>query len=82
MASSAERQAKYRQSKRQATDMASKRLDCWLPVEAHFALARLARHQGKTKAQVLEALILSADYAEKKACATDEDFEAYLGVTR
>lgn len=77
---SAERQAKYRARKREASE--GKRLDCWLSTDAHHALARLARHQGVSTRAVLEALILTADKANLEACATDEEFEGYLSVTR
>lgn len=81
--SNAERQAKYREQKRLGLkdDLGGKRLDCWLSSEAFLALNRLARHQGESKRQVLEALILAADELNLKALESDEDLEAYLGVT-
>lgn len=83
MATSAERQAKYRLKQRKGgtNDLGAKRLDCWLSSEAFLALDRLSRHQGETKRQVLESLILMADKANLRACVTDEDLNAYLGVT-
>ena len=83
MATSAERQARYRKNQRQggSDDLGSKRLDCWLSSEAWLALTRLTRHQGVAKRQVLEALLLEADQANLSACVTDEDLDTYLGVT-
>lgn len=84
MASNRERQAKYRAS-RQTTGPdgdGERRLDCWVSTAAALALVRLARQQGGSKRSVLESLILAADQAELEACATDEDLDAYLGVTR
>jgi hypothetical protein len=82
--SNAERQARYRENKRLGSkeqELGGKRLDCWLSTEAFLALGRLSRHQGESKRAVLESLILAADLAQLEAQATDEELEAYLGVT-
>jgi hypothetical protein len=56
--SAAERQREYRARRPENND---KRLNLWISATANLALNRLAAHQGITKTEALEQLILEAD---------------------
>jgi len=76
----AQRQAAYRA--RRNDGEGERRLNAWVSVKAHFALARLARRDGITKREVIERLALAADEALLNTLEWDTpEWEAYFGVT-
>lgn len=81
MASNKERQAKYRAGRATAgpNGDGERRLECWISSEAHFALARLARHRSLTKRSLIETLLIKEDGEILRGLADNEQHEAYLG---
>lgn len=60
-ASSAERQAKYRQSRAFAGENGERRINTWVSSGTLLALGRLTRRYGVTQREMLEQLVLGAD---------------------
>ncbi len=56
--STAERQREYRARRPENDD---RRLNTWISAKADLALERLARHNGQSKRETLERLVLDAD---------------------
>ncbi|HEX7893879.1 MAG TPA: hypothetical protein VF447_06790 [Terriglobales bacterium] len=59
--SSAQRQAKYRQSRAYAGDNGERRINTWVSSGTVLALGRLAKRYGVTQREMLERLVLAAD---------------------
>jgi hypothetical protein len=79
----AQRQAAYRAKRPFAGEgeNGERRLSTWVNTSASLALARLARHNGLSKRQMLEQLIRVADDATLAAMASDSPaWDAYFGV--
>ena len=78
----AERQAVYRQSRPTAGENGERRINTWVTTGASLALARLARHHGRTNRDMLEHLIIAAD--EEIVVRLDPgapEWNAYFNVT-
>ena len=58
--SNAERQARYRKNNAIGKGK-NARLNTWLDVQAYFALERLAKHNGVTKKEMLEKILMQED---------------------
>jgi hypothetical protein len=61
MASTAERQAAYRESRGAAGENGERRISVWVKSGTWLALKRLARYHGVTQRTILERLIGAAD---------------------
>jgi hypothetical protein len=78
----AERQAAYRKARPTAGENGERRINTWVATGAALALARLARHHGVTRREMLERLIFAAD--KKIAAKIDypsPEWTAYMRVT-
>ncbi len=75
MATSAQRQAAYRQRHLQDTDGSGERLNMIVSVQAKAQLKRLARHAGITQRAMLEQLL---EKAERRAVARMQDSDDYF----
>lgn len=81
-ASSAERQAKYRQARAYAGDNGERRINTWVSSGTALALARLAKRYGVTQREMLERLILAADQEILGALDPDSTgWAEYFSVT-
>jgi len=64
----AQRQADYRARRAMATEgSGERRLNTWVSMEAHVALARIAQRYGVTQREMLERFILADDERAKPA---------------
>lgn len=80
--SSAERQAKYRQSRAYAGDNGERRINTWVASGTALALGRLAKHYGVTQREILERLILAADQQILVTLELDSsEWKEYFSVT-
>lgn len=73
----AERQARYRKNRQFAGENGERQLNTWLSTGAYLALARLAKHYGVTKREMLERLI-SDKHKKVTRNMTDEEFSNFL----
>lgn len=74
--SNAQRQAAYRQRKRNTGDGAG-RLDMLVPIQVRLALRRIALHGNESMVEVLSRLVLAED-ARIGSGLDDKAFEEYL----
>ncbi|MGG1946846.1 hypothetical protein AB1286_18855 [Trinickia sp. NRRL B-1857] len=80
--SSAERQAKYRQSRACAGDSGERRINTWISNGTAVALGRLIKRYGITQREMLEQLVLSADQQILATLDRDgNEWKEYLSVT-
>ena len=76
----ADRQKAYR---KRAKHKNIARLNLWVDLSASLALARLARHEGVTKRQMIERLVLQADEAVYEGMELDTpEWAEYSGVAQ
>lgn len=78
----AQRQAKYRRQaiERSQEEGGEARLVVWLSLSTKIALARLARHHGVSRREVLARLIQAADDAEiEKIEMNTPEWKRYFG---
>ncbi len=81
MATSAERQAAYRQ--RAKVESNQRRLSVWVSAETAIALQRLARRANVTQTAMLERLVADADAAVLSGLDLDSPaWNEYFHVTR
>jgi hypothetical protein len=80
MATTAERQRAYR-SRRNDGD-GDKRIDTWVSDEAYRALKRLAHHEGTSRKEIIQRLILNVDAGILKRLDIESpEWDAYMNVT-
>ena len=81
----AQRQADYRKSRATAGENGDgeRRINAFVSTATSFALARLARHHGVTKRELLEKMILGADRKITNGLDGDsEEWAKYYNVTQ
>ncbi|NRO99465.1 hypothetical protein GWC77_26655 [Paraburkholderia sp. NMBU_R16] len=79
---SAQRQAKYRQSRAYAGDNGERRINTWVSSGTALALGRLAKRYGVTQREMLERLVLAADQQILTTLDPDSsEWKEYFTVT-
>ena len=69
------RSAELRESKRQDAGNVTKRISCWINIEVHESLKRMAKSHGMTTAQVVEGLIIAEQKRVKEARCAEKSLE-------
>ena len=76
------RQAEYRKKRPTSGENGERRINTWVTTSASLALGRLATHYRRTKREMLEQLILSADQQIVHSLDMDSDeWSEYYKVT-
>lgn len=73
----AERQRKYRESRKMAGENGYRQINAWVSTEAALALKRLARRHGVTQREMLERLLIDAQDTVMRGLS-DEELSDYL----
>ncbi|HIJ94819.1 MAG TPA: hypothetical protein HPP94_03590 [Desulfuromonadales bacterium] len=80
MATTAERQRAYRSRRNDGDGV--RRIDTWVSDEAFRALKRLAHHEGVSRKEIIQRLILDVDAGILKRLEIDSlEWAVYMNVT-